>query len=463
MLPALGISIANKEGATIFGYAVTLILIVVFSFLLMRIKPQTKEFYAKEGFATVFYGWLLMSFFGALPFYVSQEIPSFVDSIFETISGFTTTGSSILTNVEGLSKGLLYWRSFTHWLGGMGVLVFLLAIVPLGKGQGSSLHILRAESPGPSVGKLVPKMRQTAKILYIIYVILTILEFILLMAGGMPVFDSITTAFGTAGTGGFAIKNASIAFYNSAYLDWVITIFMALFGINFNIFYLMLIGQVSHVLKNEELRFYFGIMILSIAVITFNILPLYESLSQALRYSAFQVSSVMTTTGFATADFNTWPELSRSILVLLMILGASAGSTGGGMKVARVLLVVKQGYRGMCQIAYPGSVKVVKTDGKVVDERVLSGVNSYLIVYLIVIVVSVLIISLDNFSFETTLTAVVACINNIGPGLGAVGPLGNFASFSDFSKLILCFDMLLGRLEIFPVLIMFMPSMWRSK
>ncbi len=461
MMPPLAISLYGNEHSASFGFFVTIAVLIVVSLICIKFKPANKTYYAREGFVTVALAWIAVSLFGALPFYISGEIPGLVDSVFETVSGFTTTGASILTDVESLPKGLLYWRSFTHWLGGMGVLVFLLAIVPMTKGSGNSMFLLRAESPGPQVDKLVPKISETAKILYKIYIVLTLVQIVFLLAGGMPLFDSVTIAFGTAGTGGFAIKNDSIAGY-SPYLQMVVTVFMVIFGINFNIFYLLLIREFSKAFHDEELRAYLGIMFGSILLITINILPLYDShLWGAFRHATFQVSSVMTTTGFATADFNQWPELSRTILVVLMILGASAGSTGGGIKTSRVLILFKTAKRAVRKLLCPHSVKVVKLNGNVLDEGVINGVYIYMTVYSMISVLSLLLISVDNYSFETNLTAVMACLNNIGPGLGLVGPMGNFSIYSDFSKLVLTGNMLIGRLEIFPMLLLFFPSVWK--
>ncbi|MGI5965767.1 MULTISPECIES: TrkH family potassium uptake protein [Anaerotruncus] len=462
MVPALAVALLYHEQASVSGFFITILILLAVSMLTVFVRPEKRTLYVRDGMFTVALAWIAVSFFGALPFFLSGSIPSFVDCIFETVSGFTTTGASILTNVEGLPFGMLYWRSFTHWLGGMGVLVFLLAIVPLAKGSGNSLHLLRAESPGPQVGKLVPKMRDTATILYGIYIVLSLIEVIFLLAGGMSLFDSITTMFGTAGTGGFGVKNDSIAGY-SPYLQVVVTVFMALFGVNFNIFYLLLIREFSKAFHNEELRAYLGIMLGSIMIITVDIMPMFGNrFGEALRHAAFQVSSIMTTTGFATTDFNVWPELSRVILVVLMIVGASAGSTGGGIKVSRLLLLLKSAKRDLQKMLRPRAVKTVRMDGEMIDDATLRGVHAYMTVYCAIAVVSILLIALDNFSFESNLTAVLACLNNIGPGLGVVGPIENYSVFSDFSKVILTANMLIGRLEIFPILLLFAPSMWKK-
>ena len=464
MLPAAAISYFQGEGSSVSAFIAAICIMLMAAGLLALFKPRKKAIYAREGFVVVALAWILMSLFGCLPFYISGYIPHFVDAFFEIVSGFTTTGSTILTDVEILPMGLLYWRRFTHWVGGMGVLVFLLAIVPMAKGEGSTIHILKAESPGPVVGKLVPRMHQSAKILYSIYIVMTIVEIILLLLGGMPLFDSVLHSFGTAGTGGFGIKNASLAAYDSYYLQSVITVFMALFGVNFNIFYFLLIKEYSQALHNEELRLYFGIMFASIAAITWNILPTYGgSFRDALHHAAFQVSSVMTTTGYATANFDLWPEFSRLILLLLMFIGASAGSTGGGIKVARLLILIKSAARDIRSLLSPRTVKVAKMDGKVLDDQVIRSVDVYMICYFLIFGFSMLFISVDNFSMTTTISAVASCLNNIGPGLDIVGPVGNFSQFSDFSKLVLTADMLIGRLEIFPILFLFAPSVWRQK
>lgn len=461
MLPALAISLYQKETAASAGFLLTILLLSMLSLPGIGRPPERKSFYAREGFVVVGLVWIVVSVFGALPFYVSGAIPNPIDCLFETVSGFTTTGASILTNVEALPLSLLYWRSFTHWLGGMGVLVFLLAVMPMVKSGGNSLHLLRAESPGPQVGKLLPRMHDSAKMLYGIYVALTLIQIVLLLAGGMPLFDSVTTAFGTAGTGGFAIKNDSLASY-SVYLQAVVTVFMALFGINFNIFYFLLIRDFSKVWKSEELRAYLGIMFASTALVAMDLMhTLQEPFGRALHLASFQVSSIMTTTGFATADFNAWPELSRMILVLLMILGACAGSTGGGIKSARVLILWRAARKNIERMLHPRAVRRVTIDDKIVDGDTIDGVNVYMTFYCIIIAVSALLVSVDNFSFETTITAVLSCLNNVGPGLDLVGPMGNYSAFSNFSKLILTGDMLIGRLEIFPMLFLFTPSVWK--
>ena len=430
--------------------------------LLRRLmKPADRTVYAKEGFVIVAFSWMLLSVVGALPFVFCGEIPSFVDALFETASGFSTTGASILTDVESLSRSVLFWRSFTHWVGGMGVIVFVMALFPSESGR--TMHIMRAEMPGPIVGKIVPKVRETAKQLYFIYIALTLIEFIFLLCGGMPVFDSLLHSFGTAGTGGFGIKNNSIAGY-SPYLKWVITVFMYLFGVNFNLYFLTLTGKAKTALKSFELFVYTAIVVVSAAVITVNILPQYESAGTAVRDAAFQVSSIVTTTGFSTADFDLWPQLSKTVLVLLMFIGGCAGSTAGGLKVSRIILMFRMIKRDLRKMIHPRSVGVVKFDGKAVDDGTLEGIGVYFGLYFIIFAAITLFISFEPFcDFETAFTATSACINNIGPGLAAVGPASNFAAFSVPSKLVLTFAMLLGRLEIFPILLALSPKTWLRK
>ncbi|MFR4008396.1 MAG: TrkH family potassium uptake protein [Christensenellales bacterium] len=412
-------------------------------------KPKDRLIYAKEGFVIVALAWMALSAVGALPFVISREIPSFADAFFETVSGFTTTGASILTDVESMSCGLLFWRSFTHWIGGMGVLVFIMAIVPSISDR--TIHILRAEVPGPIVGKLVPKTKDTAKILYLIYIVMTILEMILLICGGMSLFESALHSFATAGTGGFGIMANSVGGY-SPYLQWVIAIFMLLFGVNFNLYYLLLIKKFRAVVKSEELWWYIGISLASILIITINIYPIYHNVADALRHSSFQVSSIITTTGFSTTDFNLWPSLSKGILLMLMFVGGCAGSTAGGLKVSRILLMGKAARRELTHILHPRSVAVARLEGKKVDESTLSSVNNYFVLYMAGFILAFLLLCFEPFDFETNFSAVAACYNNVGPGLGLVGPLSSFAGYSAFSKIVLSIAMLLGRLEIYPVL-----------
>ena len=463
MLPALGISLGYGETNAARGFAMALVISVCLAgglFLICR--KAGRLFGAREGLVCVSFSWIVLSLLGCLPFWFSREIPKFIDAFFEIVSGFTTTGSSILGNVEALSKGLLYWRSFSHWLGGMGVLVFLLAITPGSKDSGFTMHLLRAESPGPDVGKLVPKMKQTASILYVIYICLTILNVIFLLLGGMSLLDAICTAFGTAGTGGFGTRNDSIASF-SPYIQNVCTVFMFLFGVNFSCYYLLLLRQFKGVFKDEELRLYFGIAFVSIVLIVLNIRPLYGSLEETIRHAAFQVSSIMTTTGFATTDFDLWPSFSKGILLMLMVVGACAGSTGGGLKVARILLLFKSLRRNIRKILNPKKVQVVRNNESPVSEAVLDNVNAYLAAYVVIVILSFLIISLDGFSTGTNISAVLACFNNIGPGLEAVGPTCNYAAYSTLSKFVLILDMLAGRLEIFPMLVLLSRSTWRRR
>ena len=462
MVPALLISLYLGESSALYGFLFALAGIAFAALVLFGLcRKAPKALDAREGMFCVGISWIVLSLFGCLPFFISREIPSFIDAFFETVSGFTTTGSSILTNVEALSKGLLYWRSFSHWLGGMGVLVFLLAIAPGGKDTGFTMHLLRAESPGPSVGKLVPRMRKTALILYLIYIALTVLDIIFLLAGKMPFFDAICTAFGTAGTGGFGIKNDSMASY-SPYLQNVTTVFMLLFGINFSCYYLLLLRQFKNVIKDEELQTYLFIVAAAILMITLNIRGLYSTLGETIRHAAFTVSTIITTTGFATTDFDLWPAFSKGIVMFLMVVGACAGSTGGGLKIARLLILVKSLRRNITKVLNPRKVRMIRNNGQVMNETIIDNTNAYLAAYVLIIITSYILISLDGFSIGTNFTAVLACFNNIGPGLEAVGPSCNFSAFSDFSKLVLSMDMLAGRLEIFPILVLFSRSTWRK-
>lgn len=427
--------------------------------LMTRKKPDNYVFYLKEGCVSTALSWIFLSFFGCLPFWFSREIPSFTDALFETVSGFTTTGASILSDVEALSHCITFWRSFTHWIGGMGVLVFLLAIIPLS--GGSHINLMRAESPGPSVGKLVPKVKYTARILYLIYFGMTILEIILLIAGKMPVFDAINTSFGTAGTGGFGIKNDSMMGY-SPYLQWVVTIFMILFGVNFNAYYYILFHNFKKALHMEEVRYYFLIIIASVAIIFCDILSMSQGIFDALTKASFQVGSIITTTGFSTTDFNLWPQTSKTILVLLMFVGACAGSTGGGIKVSRLVVLFKTLIKELNSYIHPKSIKKIKFEGKPVEHEVVRSINVYFITFMILFSLSVLAISFEGKDLVTNFTAVAATINNIGPGLELVGPTQNFGSFTPFSKYVLMFDMLAGRLELFPLLILFHPAIWKD-
>ncbi len=462
MVPAMLISLWEAEFGAVTAFMWSLgALLLAAGGLMWLGRGCQKKFYAKEGLACVGLSWIAMSLLGCLPFFLSGVMPNYIDALFEIVSGFTTTGASILPAVEGLPKGILYWRSFSHWLGGMGVLVFLLAISSSG-GNGFTMHLLRAESPGPNVGKLVPKMKKTATILYLIYILLTVLDVIFLLLGDMPLFEAVCTAFGTVGTGGFGVKNDSIGGY-SAHIQNVCTVFMLLCGVNFSCYYLLLLRQVKSVFRDEELRLYLGAVLGSVLLIVWNLRGFYDTLGETVRHAAFQVVTIITTTGFATTDYELWPGLSKAILLCLMILGASAGSTGGGFKCGRALLVAKSLHRSVRQVVHPQKVEVVRLNGHPVDEKVLQNVNAYLAAYVIVTILSFLLISLDGFSITTNLSAVFACFNNIGPGFEAVGPTCNYAAYSDFSKLVLTWDMLAGRLEIFPILILATRSTWRHR
>ena len=422
-------------------------------------KPTDSALYLKEGCVATALSWIMLSLFGALPFCLTGEIPSYVDSLFETISGFTTTGASILNDVESLSYTSLFWRSFTHWIGGMGVLVFLLAIIPLS--GGSNINLMRAESPGPSVGKLVPKIKSSARILYVIYFIMTIAEMGLLTIGGMKPFHAITLSMGTAGTGGFGVLNSSIASYSS-YCQWVITVFMILFGVNFNAFYFILIGKVRKFFEVEEVRWYLGIILAAILMVSINIRGVYGSVSETVRNAAFQVASIITTTGYSTTDFNIWPMFSKVILVVLMFIGACAGSTGGGIKVSRIVIMLKTVKKELNNYSHPKSIKKIMFEKKAVEHEVLRAINVYLITFIIIFTLSLTLLSFEDHDFSTTFTAVAATINNIGPGLNMVGPTGNFAFWSIPSKFVLMIDMLAGRLELFPLLILFSPKVLKE-
>lgn len=461
VIPLLIALFHGEEGACR-GFAMSLCILFGLSLVLLRLcRGSKKGFRAKEGLVCVSASWCIMGLLGSLPFWISGAIPSYLDALFETVSGFTTTGASVLSEVEGLPMSILYWRSFTHWLGGMGVLVFVLAVGALGDSKnGFTMHLLRAESPGPQVGKLVPKMKKTAEILYLIYMLLTVLNIVFLLFGGMPLFDALCTAFGTAGTGGFGIKNDSIAGY-SPYIQNVCTVFMLLFGINFSCYYMLLIRQFCSVFRDEELRLYLGIVFGSIVLITLNLRGFYDTFGETLRHAAFQVASIITTTGFATADFDLWPGFSKAILLCLMVVGASAGSTGGGFKCARALIVLKSLRRNVRQVISPQKVQVVRLNNHMIDEKVLANTNAYLAAYVLILIVSFLLVSLDGrFSVTTNLTAVLSCFNNIGPGFESVGPTCNFGGYSGLSKTVLIIDMLAGRLEIFPILILCSRSTW---
>ncbi len=458
LLPSVAVGLIYQEKDS-FSILVTAVICLVLGLLAIRKKPSRTKLYAREGFISVALSWFVLSIFGALPFYISGYIPSMIDAVFETASGFTTTGASILSDVEALPRCLLFWRSFTHWIGGMGVLVFVIAVLPLA--GGSNMYLMKAESPGPSVKKLVPKVKRTAVTLYLMYLLITVVEFVFLVAGRMPVYDALCTAFGTAGTGGFGIKNDSIAGYSS-YIQIVVTVFMILFGVNFNVYYLIYKKKFKEILKCSEVVIYLAIITLSVLLISVNISGMYESAATAVKDAAFQVGSIITTTGFTTANFDLWPAFSRTILVLLMFVGACAGSTGGGIKVSRVIIIFKTITKELDYIIHPNNVKKIKMDGKQLEHTVLRSVNVFIMAYVFIFVASVLLISLDNFDLVTNFTAVAATLNNIGPGLAGVGPASNFAAFSGLSKIVLTFDMLAGRLELFPVLILFSWRTWKK-
>lgn len=460
MLPALVIALCCRETSAFFAFAVTIVLMLLFSLSTNIFKPRKHTFYAREGFVITALVWIMVSALGALPFYLSGSIKSYVDCLFETISGLTTTGASILSDVESLPYSILYWRSFTHWIGGMGVLVFLLAVSSYAGGKGDSMFIMRAESPGPQVSKLVPRTMQTARILYTIYAGLTMLEIIFLLLGGMPVFEAVTLSFGTAGTGGFAVRNDSIMSY-SPYVQWVITVFMVLFGVNFSLYYLLLMRSFGRVWRDEELRFYLTVILIAVVIITVTVLPAMNgNLSDSVRHAAFQVASIITTTGYCTLDYEVWPQLCHVLLMMLMIVGACAGSTGGGVKCSRILMLFKSIRVEMQRLLHPNMVRPVKMDGKAVPDNTIRTLFAYFGVYCMIALCTTFLISLDGFSFETSVSATLACLNNIGPGFNTVGPAANYSSCSVLSKLILSFNMLAGRLEIFPILLLFAPGIW---
>ena len=457
LLPAI-VALCYRENP--FPFLITVVICAALGGGLNLLKPESTKIYAREGFVCVGLSWVCISLLGALPFVLSGDIPSYIDALFETASGFTTTGASILENVEVLTQSGLFWRSFTHWIGGMGVLVFIMAVLPMSGSR--SMHIMRAEVPGPTVGKLVPSARKTAGILYLIYIILTLLEAVLLLCGGMSFYDALLHSFGTAGTGGFSNRAASVGYYGP-YIQVVITVFMFLFGMNFNLYYLILLKKVKAALKSEELHLYVIFSVLSILVIALNILPAYGSFGESLRLSAFQVGSIISTTGYSTADFDLWPELSKWLLVLCMFTGACAGSTCGGMKLSRILLVFKGIRQELWRQQHPHGVSVVRLEGKPVSESTLHTTLVFTACYIGILLIGTLFLSLDGFDLVTNFTGTLACISNIGPGLSLVGPVGNYSMFSGLSKLLLTFIMLLGRLEIFPLLLLFSPSVWRKQ
>ena len=458
VLPAL-VGLIYREHASV-SYLAVAVLCLILGVLLTHKKPRSTNLYTREGFVAVALSWIIMSIFGAIPFVLTGDIPFYVDALFETISGFTTTGSSILTDVESISKASLFWRSFSHWIGGMGVFVFIMAILPMM--GGSTMNLMKAESPGPSVSKLVPHVKDTAKILYGIYIAITICEATILRALGMPLFDSLTTTFGTVGTGGFGIRNDSIAGYSPA-IQITITVFMILSGINYTAYFYILTGKIKELFKIEEVRWYLAIIFGSVAVITWNVRSLYPTFSETLRHAFFQVGSIITTTGYATTDFDLWPALSKTLLVTLMFIGACAGSTSGGIKVSRIVILLKTIRKELSLIIHPRQVKKIRMDGHPVDHETLRSANVFLVVYFVLLLTSMLLISVDEFDFSTNFTSVVTVLNNIGPGLNLVGPTQNFSIFSPFSKFVLMFDMLAGRLELFPMMILLMPSTWKRK
>lgn len=459
LFPA-GISLVYHEEAYISFLLVALICFVTGTLATLR-KPKNQIYFAREGFVTVALGWIIMSAMGALPFVINGDIPSFTDAFFETISGFTTTGSSILSDVEALSRGSLFWRSFTHWIGGMGVFVFLLAIMPMAGAQ--NMHLMRTESPGPEVGKLVPRLRDSAKILYILYLLMSLIMVGLLALTGMPVFDNFTIMFGTAGTGGFSIKNSSCAGYSTVQ-QVIIAVFMILFGVNFNFYYFLTFGKdLKEAFRMEEVRVYFIIIASAVAIIMINASGCFTSVGDAFVKALFQVGSIITTTGYATCDFDKWPVMSKTVLLLLMFIGACAGSTGGGFKVSRFVISMKTYKRELAHFIHPRLIRNVHMDGKVVKDETVNGVKVYLITYVMIFLTSFFLISIDNFDIETNLSAVAATFNNIGPGLSKVGPTCNFGSYSVFSKYVLMFDMLAGRLELYPMLLLFTPSTWKNR
>lgn len=458
LIPA---AVAGIYGESVSSFLITGAILMLLAILLGRKKPENTTIYGKEGFVIIACAWILWSIFGAIPFCISGEIPFYLDAVFETVSGFTTTGSTILTDIASMSKGMNFWRCLTHWIGGMGVLVFVMVIVSLE--EKNSMHLMRAEVPGPETDKLVPRARESARILYSMYLFLTVAEVLLLRVGGMNWYDSVVHSFSTAGTGGFSNRNNSIAYYDSAYIDGVITTFMILFGINFNMYYFLLLRKVKVVFKNEEVRAYLGVIVAATAAITINILHIYETPLKAFRYAVFQVSAIITTTGFATANFDLWPEFSKCILLMLMVIGACAGSTGGGMKVSRILILLKSVKQELKRMLHPKSVGIVKVNGKKVGNATVHNVYIYFIAYVAIFIISVLVVSIDNFDFATSFSGVLTTINNVGPGIAAVGPVENFAAFSPLSKIVFCLDMLIGRLEIFPFLVLFSPDLWRKK
>ena len=459
MLLSLLCSIIYKETVVTNTWFISIAICVAVSFLLSYKSPKNKELYAREGFVAVALSWIIMSIFGALPFVISGYIPRFVDAVFETASGFTTTGASILTNVEALPKSLLFWRSFTHWIGGMGVLVFMVAILP--KSGGNNFFLIKAESPGPSVSKLVPRVKHTAKLLYEIYIVLTVVEIIFLLCGGMKLFDALTLSFGTAGTGGFGIKNSSIADYSS-YSQIVITVFMFIFGVDFSLYHMILMRKPGYLFKSDEFKGYVGIVVAAIAIISINCAPLFNSIGETIKHSAFQVVSIITTTGYATTDFNKWPELSKAVILMIMFIGACAGSTGGGFKVSRVIILLKSIVKEVRIAAHPKTTVKLKMNGRPIEHETVRAVNVFMAAYIAIFISSFILLSINGMDFTTNFTSVLTTLGNVGPGLSQVGPTGNFSAFSDFSKIILTLNMIIGRLEIFPMLVLCSYYTWKK-
>lgn len=458
LLPVL-VGICYKESAAL-SYLIVAVICFVLGTLLTRKRPASSNLYTHEGFVTVALSWIVMSIFGAIPFVLAGDIPSYVDALFETISGFTTTGSSILTDVEALTHASLFWRSFTHWIGGMGVFVFIMAILPLM--GGSTMNLMKAESPGPSVNKLVPHVQDTAMILYAIYIGMTIVEIILLCIFGMPLFDSLCTTFGTVGTGGFGIKNDSLASYSPA-IQNTVTVFLILSGINYSFYFLLLSKKLKDAFHIEEVRWYLFIILAATGTIVYDTRHMYATLEETVRHAFFQVASIITTAGFATTDFDLWTSLAKTVLVILMFIGACAGSTGGGIKVSRLIILVKTIKKELSLIVHPREVRKIRMDGHVVEHATLRSANVFLVVYFLILLASTLLVAVDEYDFTTNFTAVLSALNNIGPGLNAVGPTQNFSIFSSFSKCVLMFDMLAGRLELLPMLVLFMPATWKRK
>lgn len=453
LLPTICSLIYHEQ--VVYDFLITIAICLIVGFALSRIKRSQRDFFARDGMIAVGLCWITASLFGGLPYFISQEIPSFIDCFFEAVSGFTTTGSSIVPDVTKLSRGILFWRSFTHWIGGMGILVFIQAFMP--KANERSMHIIRAESPGPVIGKLVPRIQQTAALLYKMYMGLTILCILFLLVGGMPLFDTLCYTFGTAGTGGFSISPLGVGEYNNLYYEIVITVFMLLFGVNFNLYYFLLIKQFKQVFKSEELRTYIFVVASSMILIALNISNMYGGFFEGLRYSSFQVATIISTTGYSTTDFNLWPMFSKSILLILMVLGACAGSTAGGIKVSRFVIILKKIKLDIQRLIHPQKVQAITMDGKIVDESTVQAIMTFFGCFILILFGCIILVSLDNLDFETTISSVFTCIGNVGPGFGLAGPLGSFAMFSGFSKFVLSVAMLIGRLEIYPILIFLFP------